>query len=210
MERYKSGWLATAEAAQEIQAEVKMDAREHTRLIRSLEQARNRHVDVDGRRIPESISILISMLSREFERNARYDLYYHITMECRLTNSVELQLQFSEKQYREFQDINSLICYSEALVNAGYTNDGLERSRDSLEMAIRDRRLINHAAVSYIRNSIEAKSAEAVNVAIKSLILSIDMPRGEDSVLEIDWITKARMLGADPKLLSAVEGLGGN
>jgi hypothetical protein len=128
-------------------------------------------------------------------------------MECRITNSIQLELEFTEKQHNEFDDFNSLICYSEILIRAGDKKEGLRRSVEALDRAIENKELINDAATNYIRNSISTKSVNDVNRAIQSLIASAKLPRNEDSVLEFDWIAAAEKLGADRRLLSEALGL---
>jgi hypothetical protein len=185
-----------------------MKASEHVELIRRLESARTRTCEVEGREAPESIAILLGELSSENEREARYDLYYHVMVECLLTNRPDLEVIFMERQCLEFLDLNSLMCLADALIRDGRFAEGIQRDHEALEMAINTKSMINDAAVSYVRHAIKTGSAAETNLAIEHLILSTDAPRSEDSALELDWLGRAEALGIDKDLLAKVRTLG--
>lgn len=177
---------------------------ERIKLLKSLELGRNEEVVLDGRGMPKSVSVLLSMLSCEIDSDERYDLYEHIVLECQLAERPELEVEFANKQYLEFGDITSLARYSHALISNGQYVVGITATKDALDMAIRDRALINSVAVDYIRESIRTRSVDAVSTSLAALIESTSYPRTIDSVLELEWMGDAEALGADKELFASV------
>ena len=183
-----------------------MDTIQHVKLIKRLEIARSHLVVKNGKNIPESIFILHDMLDGERDPHARYDIYQHIVLECNLTKYYPMKLAYTKNQYMEFSDLNSLICYSEALIENGEYENGIECFKNALGIAIREKCLINDAAVSYVRNSISTNSVRYVEEAVVQLISSLDKPRECDSSLELDWIGAAEKIGVSHDLLAELNG----
>ena len=183
---------------------------ERTELMKKLKHSRNKNVVINGKIIPNSVSILQYMLSHEANLDKRYALYEHIVAESSIAERYDLEEEFAYKRYLEFGDITSLISYSGSLISNGKLREGLNCAKDALCIAIGNKELINAAAISYIREAIRTGSAYAINESLQALLESVAVPREVDSVLEVDWISDAKKLGASEELISKILMIGAN
>ena len=180
---------------------------ERVGLLKRLARVRNTEVALNGRQVPTSVSILLSMLASETDSDERYQIYEHIVFECKFCERSDLEVEFSKKQHSEFRDLTSLTNYSQALVSDGQFSLGLAAAKDALNIAIREKIIINSVAADYVREAIRTQSVDAVNDALRALIASIDFPRTADSVLELEWMGDAQSLGADEGLLATIRSI---
>ena len=180
---------------------------ERVGLLKRLARVRNTEVELNGRQVPNSVSILLSMLVSEANPDKRYEIYEYIVMECKICEQPDLELEFTHQRYSEFRDITSLICYARSLISNSQFFLGLAAAREALDMAIREEVVINAIAADCVRESIRTKSVDAVNDALRALIASIDCPRTADSVLELEWMSDAQSLGADEGLLATIRSI---
>lgn len=180
---------------------------ERVGLLKRLARVRNTEVALNGRQVPTSVSILLSMLASETDSDERYQIYEHIVFECKACGRSDLEVEFSKKQHSEFRDLTSLTNYSQALVSDGQFSLGLAAAKDALNIAIREKIIINSVAADYVREAIRTQSVEAVNDALGALVASMDFPRTADSVLELEWMGDAHSLGADEGLLATVRSI---
>lgn len=173
-------------------------------LLKEVEPHRNEIVELDGRLVPKSAAILMSMLDDQLDSTARFQLYTEAILECRDARLTRAAVSIAQALYQEFHDVASLKVYSDALTDDGEVEAGVSRAKEALELAIRKQTLVNYAAGNLVRQAIKTRSAEAVNEALNALVDSTQMPRKGDCALESDWTDAAEALGADMELISWV------
>jgi len=170
-------------------------------LRRELGHQQHKTVLLGRLSVPRSAITLLSMLETETDPFNRFQIYLDILVECSVTDKPHAQVKFAFDYYRKFEDPLSLMSYGRALIREGKFDESLARSRDTLDLAIKEEKLINDCAISYVREAITTGLVDAVNAALDALVMSTQMPRTIDCRFEIDWIDAAVALGADIEIL---------
>lgn len=173
-------------------------------LLKQVTPYRNEAVELDGVLAPKSAAMLMALLNTETDPVTRFELYSNAILECRAAQRTEAAVKLSLAQYQEFNDVASLIAYSDALAENGEFETGILRAKEALELSIRSQTLVNYAAGNLVRQSIKTGSAGAVNEALEMLISSTQAPRQGDCALETDWANEAEAVGADKGMISWV------
>jgi hypothetical protein len=173
-------------------------------LLKEVEPHRNEDADLDGEIVPKSAAMLMSALATEVDSNIRFELYTNAILHCSSARKTAAAVKLAHAEYQEFDDVVSLMAYSEALAENGEVEAGVSRAKEALELAIQKQTCVNYAAENLLRQAIKTGSAEAVNEALDALADSVEVPRKGDCALEADWADEAEALGADKELISWV------
>lgn len=171
-------------------------------LLRELDPHRNELAELDGELVPKSAAIVMSFLSTEVNSTLRFQFYLLAIGECRMAGRTAAAVKLAHAQYQEFQDVASLMEYSEALAENGEVEAGVSRAKEALELAIQMQTCVNYAAENLVRQAIKTGSVETVNEALDALADSTEVPRKGDCALDADWVDGAEALGADPELIA--------
>jgi len=176
-------------------------------LLKEAASHRSEVAEFDGELLPKSAFILISALDVETDSTSRFELYSNAILECKAARKTAAAVKLAQRQCREFNDIASLMAYSDALAENDEVMDGILRAKEALELAIKRHTLINYAAGNLVRQTLKAGSVELVDEALQALVESTQIPREGDCALETEWIDAAEGLGANARLISRVRSI---